>query len=202
MAVLIEKRVRDVKWFGDPPKFIEVDPVTKIPTGNVLKGLAARKLMMEINRLRRVDQYGREVRGNLPPNWEIDWNWENGAQVVRDRRGNAVIGRNGEPLLLEKGRRGPKFGRRIPVFTHNERAVLRSDTLDIKFIEWWKKIYPDTPYKPISRDYFWYRDNRDFVTEVDVDDLDTILLGCVGEFMDVTKNDDLPELHDPVILAR
>ena len=201
MAILIQKRVRDLKWFGDPPKFVEVDPVTKEPTGNVLKGMAARKLMMEINRLRRVDQTGREIRGSLPPNWEIDWNWENGSQVARDRRGNPIIGNNGESIQLPKGKRGPKFGRRIPIFTQTERAVLRADTLDLKFIEWWAKTYPDIPHRILSRDYFWYKDNRDFVTEVDVDDVDIILLGCVGEFMDVTKNDDLPELQSPVILA-
>lgn len=201
MAILIQKRVRDLKWFGDPPKFIEVDSVTKEPTGNVLKGVAARKLMMEINRLRRVDHLGREIRGSLPPNWEIDWNWENGSQVARDRRGNPIVGNNGEPIQLPRGRRGPKFGRRIPIFTQSERAVLRADSLDLKFIEWWSKTYPDIPHRPLSRDYFWYKDNRDFVTEVDIDDVDIILLGCVGEFMDVTKNDDLPELQSPVVLA-
>lgn len=199
--MLIEKRVRDIKWFGDPPKFREIDPVTRQPTGNVVKGQAARKLMMEINRLRRVDEFGREVRGTLPPNWDIDWNWENGAQVLRDSRYNVVLGSDGEPIKLGKGQRGPKFGRRIPVFQHSERAVLRSDTLDVKFISWWKVVYPDIEYRPISRDYFWYKDNRDYVTEVDIDDVQTILLGCVGEFMDVTKNDDLPELQSPVILA-
>lgn len=201
MAVLIEKRVRDIRWFGDPPKFLEVDPVTKQPTGRVIKGMAARKLMADINRIRNVDKFGREVRGTLPPNWVIDWNWENGAQVMRDRRGNAITGRDGAPLALPNGKRGAKFGRRIVVPGQSERGVLRSDTMDLTFINWWKQMYPDIPHRPISRDYYWYKDQYDYVTEVDIDDAEIILLGCVGEFLDVTDNDDFPELKQPIILA-
>lgn len=202
MPVLIHPKVRLLKWAGDAPRFreIQLDRDGKpllvngqtVPTGRVLKGVAARKLIEEVNRVHRrapaIEVRTRgggpvgdaDVYGSLPPNWELDNDWE-----------NAPPGAKG---FVFKG------GRRHALPRHSERGVTRADTMDMKFVAWWKQVYPDTPYHPISRDYYWYI-NTEFITEVHADDVPIIVLGCVGEFFDVTHGDPGWTLERPILLV-
>lgn len=192
MAAAVIGRVRHLRWFGDPPRFreIQLDEDGKpkrdarnftIPTGRVIKGEAARKLIHDLNRVRReipaVDGGTIEVRGSLPPHWEIDPEWEWG---YREQRGYQVPGRV---------KKIPYKGRHRALFGNAERAVLVADTVDLRCVTWWKQMYPDIPWRKLTRDYYWYKWDG-YVTEVLAEDAEIILLACVGEFLDVTDNQD------------
>jgi hypothetical protein len=201
--MLIGRRVRSVRWYADPPKFYEIQlgedgrPLltadrVHIRTGRVLKGNAARRLMEQLNEVKRIetksDGSKAEVRGKLPPNWVLDDAWEYGLKWLRDVDGN-IIYRNGQPIPLPSGQRGMFYGRRHAYEGFTERGVRVVDTQDIKHVTWWKARYPDIPYRPLTQDYWWYKDDG-FVTEVLDVDVEIILLGCVGEFMDIS---DVPD---------
>lgn len=212
---LIGPRVRSLKWYADPPRFYEVhidedgNPLldaNKVPlrTGRVIKGKAARRLMEELNEVkslvRQPDGSTVEVRGKLPPNWMLDEYWEFGLKWLRDVNGRVVM-RNGKPIELPRNQRGMFYGRRHAYNGHAERGITVGCTQDLVFVQWWKQRYPDIPYRPITQDYYWYKDDG-YITEVLDVDAEVILLGCVGEFMDVTDNDgSLPRPEKPIDLT-
>lgn len=211
MVALIGGRVRDIRWFADPPRFYEIEldddgnprldaEGVPVRTGNWIKGTAARNLMAELVKDRPLRPDGTQVIGTLPHNWVLDDYWEYGLVHLRDHKGRKVL-RGGEPVRMPKGQGGPWRGRRHSPDFVAERAVLVADSVDLVFVAWWKQVYPDIPHRALSRDYFWYK-NDGYVAEVLADDADIILKGCVGEFLDVTAGDGIPRNERPIVLAK
>lgn len=220
MVFAIGGKVKELMWLADPPKFYEVELDENGEyvfdytgcfkrTGRVIKGMNARKLMEELNRVHRREitmngfgeRYEVEVKGKLPKQWMLDQNWEYGYKWVRNANGEIVTDNLGNPIPLPKGQRGNFKGRRHLVTGTTERAVTVADTCDIRHVMWWKERYPDIPYRRLSRDYYW-RIWDGYVTEVLADDAEIILLSCVGEFLDVTKSDgSLPPLPAPIVIG-
>lgn len=220
MAPIIGGRVRSLQWLADPPKFFEVkldehgDYVLDqygayVRTGRVVKGMNARKLMEELQRVRRYEKNALgedvEVRGVLPKQWVLDIAHEHGLTYLTDWTGMPVKDRRGNKIPLPKGQRGTiKGGRRHTIPFASERAVRVSDSIDLKFVTWWKERYPDIPYRPLTQDYYWYNTSADNVTDVWYEDAEIILLGCVGEFLDVTNGGHesvLPSPAEPILLV-
>jgi hypothetical protein len=221
MTVLINPGVRTLLWLADPPKFYEVQlddngdfvldaDRAHVRTGNVIKGMNARKLMEELQRVRRTyrdpqDGHLIEVRGSLPKNWILDEYWEFGFKYKRDFQGQIVGQREGDqrrdPVLVPKNQAGSiKRGRRHQI-EMNSRGVLKQDLLDIRLLTWWKQRYPDIPWRPITNDY-WFTIDTLFRQDVPRGDAETLLLSCPGEFLDITNGDHLPSPERPIILSR
>lgn len=220
MTFLIGGKVKSLMWMAHPPKFYEVELDENGEyvldflgcfkrTGRVIKGMNARKLMEELQRVRGTqtvsngyETYQSDIKGRLPKQWMLDQNWEYGYKWTRNANGEIVRDRLGNPIPLPKGQKGNRKGRRHVVIGSTERGVTVADTCDLRHITWWKERYPDIPWRRLSRDYFWHL-NDGFVTEVLADDAEVIMLSCVGEFLDVTKSDGtLPDLPEPIIIGK
>ncbi len=221
MTILINPGVRTLLWLADPPRFYEVQldehgeyvydaDGAHVRTGRVIKGMKARKLMEELQRVRRIERDPRdgheiEILGKLPKNWIFDEAWEFGFKWKRDAAGQ-MIGerpqdRGRAPIPLPRDQAGTiRKGRRHQVDS-SIRRITPADTMDLVHVTWWKKRYPDIPYRRLSTEYTFSIDTL-FRQDVPKDDAEVILLSCVGEFLDITNGDSLPSPERPIILSR
>lgn len=221
MVLVNPKGVRTLVWLADPPRFFEVEldangeyvldaDGAHVRTGRVVKGMNARKLMEELQRVRRVevdptDGSRKEVRGRLPKNWLLDEAWEFGFTLKRDKDGKIVGTRPQDQgyrptVKLAKAQQGMRRGRRHQIANHTNRSVTVQDTLLVTHIRWWQDRYPDIPFRPLSQDYVFTWETL-YILDVPSDDAEVLILSCVGEFLDITDDDALPRPYKPILLV-
>lgn len=181
---------RRIRWLGDPTRFIRTDG-GGYPTGDYVDGADAKKLQALLDEQKAypvLTSQGNEkieVGRNLPFNWSRDWEWEIGKRITTPRG----VRPKEEPYRRQIGGR-----RHVLTAAENQgvcpRSIRVADTVDLTFVEWWKKHHPEIPYRKLSRDYHWNVP----VIEVEDCDVEIVLLATIDhhgnqEFIDVTDEE-------------
>jgi hypothetical protein len=158
--------MRRIAWIADPPRFVEVTRTGR-RTGRVISGKHARLLQYKMDSESVLDTDGKVVY--LPSGWQVDWDWEEDRRVrVRDVLTGAAV---------RHGGRRHRTARTI-------RIVRSAEVLASRL--WFEHHFPTVRWHPLQVDEYVWRDVDNWVTDVYDDDAPLILLGCYGEFADVT----------------